>query len=133
MTFSLGSLGFALWYRVPISPDLEVYFVTYYVYSPYIEVLSIHMDEQIDGKTLIGSYVCSEKPGEFRWQPGSLTQVCPLWKNFLLIMFLAVIIYCFNTSRLLSMEFGLFLRISIKLRLMCNPSCCLYWKVQVHS
>nr|XP_017246046.1 PREDICTED: midasin isoform X2 [Daucus carota subsp. sativus] len=37
-------------------------------------VLSIHMDEQIDGKTLIGSYVCSEKPGEFRWQPGSLTQ-----------------------------------------------------------
>lgn len=36
------------------------------------------MDEQIDGKTLIGSYVCSEKPGEFRWQPGSLTQVCLL-------------------------------------------------------
>ncbi|XP_028119149.1 midasin-like [Camellia sinensis] len=38
------------------------------------QVLSIHMDEQIDGKTLIGSYVCTEKPGEFRWQPGSLTQ-----------------------------------------------------------
>ncbi|KAL5701488.1 hypothetical protein ACHQM5_026816 [Ranunculus cassubicifolius] len=37
-------------------------------------VLSIHMDEQMDGKTLIGSYVCTEKPGEFRWQPGSLTQ-----------------------------------------------------------
>ncbi|KAK6912183.1 LOW QUALITY PROTEIN: ATPase, dynein-related, AAA domain, partial [Dillenia turbinata] len=37
-------------------------------------VLSIHMDEQIDGKTLIGSYVSSEQPGEFRWQPGSLTQ-----------------------------------------------------------
>ncbi|KAM7483877.1 hypothetical protein LguiB_008460 [Lonicera macranthoides] len=32
------------------------------------------MDEQIDGKTLIGSYVCTEHPGEFRWQPGSLTQ-----------------------------------------------------------
>ncbi|KAI8544654.1 hypothetical protein RHMOL_Rhmol08G0312700 [Rhododendron molle] len=60
--------------QVPISLDLEVYVVTYRVYSPYIEVLSIHMDEQIDGKTLIGSYVCSEKPGEFRWQPGSLTQ-----------------------------------------------------------
>ncbi|GFY97181.1 midasin-like protein [Actinidia rufa] len=38
------------------------------------QVLSIHMDEQIDGKTLIGSYVCTENPGEFRWQPGSLTQ-----------------------------------------------------------
>ncbi|KAL3632042.1 hypothetical protein CASFOL_025026 [Castilleja foliolosa] len=37
-------------------------------------VLSIHMDEQIDGKTLLGSYVCGEQPGEFRWQPGSLTQ-----------------------------------------------------------
>ncbi|CBI35900.3 unnamed protein product, partial [Vitis vinifera] len=38
------------------------------------QVLSIHMDDQIDGKTLIGSYVCMERPGEFRWQPGSLTQ-----------------------------------------------------------
>ncbi|XVF27001.1 hypothetical protein REPUB_Repub14bG0069100 [Reevesia pubescens] len=37
-------------------------------------VLSIHMDDQIDGKTLVGSYVCTEQPGEFRWQPGSLTQ-----------------------------------------------------------
>ncbi|KAL0415065.1 UNVERIFIED_CONTAM: Midasin, partial [Sesamum latifolium] len=37
-------------------------------------VLAIHMDEQIDGKTLLGSYVCTEQPGEFRWQPGSLTQ-----------------------------------------------------------
>ncbi|KAF5204714.1 Midasin [Thalictrum thalictroides] len=38
------------------------------------QVLSIHMDEQMDGKTLIGSYVCTEQPGEFKWQPGSLTQ-----------------------------------------------------------
>ncbi|KAJ9190362.1 hypothetical protein P3X46_001577 [Hevea brasiliensis] len=38
------------------------------------QVLSIHMDEQIDGKTLIGTYVCGEQPGEFRWQPGSLIQ-----------------------------------------------------------
>ncbi|KAL6842329.1 hypothetical protein ACP4OV_027756 [Aristida adscensionis] len=37
-------------------------------------VLSIHMDEQMDGRTLIGSYVCTEKPGEFKWAPGSLTQ-----------------------------------------------------------
>ncbi|CAO2840240.1 unnamed protein product [Amaranthus hypochondriacus] len=38
------------------------------------QVLSIHMDEQIDGRTLVGSYVCTEQPGEFRWQPGPLTQ-----------------------------------------------------------
>nr|XP_011467404.1 PREDICTED: midasin isoform X1 [Fragaria vesca subsp. vesca] len=42
------------------------------------QVLSIHMDDQIDGRTLIGSYVCTEKPGEFRWQPGSLTQAVSL-------------------------------------------------------
>lgn len=29
----------------------------------------------MDVKGLIGSYVCAEQPGEFRWQPGSLTQV----------------------------------------------------------
>lgn len=38
------------------------------------QVLFIHMDDQMDSKTLVGSYICSEKPGEFRWQPGSLTQ-----------------------------------------------------------
>ncbi|XP_056176640.1 midasin isoform X2 [Syzygium oleosum] len=47
-------------------------------------VLSIQMDDQIDSKTLIGSYVCTEKPGEFRWQPGSLTQAIEngLWVVF---------------------------------------------------
>ncbi|KAK7258525.1 hypothetical protein RIF29_24105 [Crotalaria pallida] len=38
------------------------------------QVLSIQMDDQIDGRTLVGSYVCTDRPGEFRWQPGSLTQ-----------------------------------------------------------
>ncbi|XP_078434368.1 midasin-like protein isoform X2 [Wolffia australiana] len=38
------------------------------------QVLFIHMDDQMDSKVLVGSYVCSEQPGEFRWQPGSLTQ-----------------------------------------------------------
>ncbi|KAK4348719.1 hypothetical protein RND71_031474 [Anisodus tanguticus] len=32
------------------------------------------MDDQVDGKMLVGTYVCTEQPGEFRWQPGSLTQ-----------------------------------------------------------
>ncbi|RCV42665.1 hypothetical protein SETIT_9G233700v2 [Setaria italica] len=47
-------------------------------------VLFIHMDEQMDGRTLIGSYVCTEKPGEFKWAPGSLTQaiVKGLWIVF---------------------------------------------------
>lgn len=49
------------------------------------------MDDQIDGKTLIGSYVCAEKPGEFRWQPGSLTQVGYFFSFFnLLVSFLSL-------------------------------------------
>jgi midasin (ATPase involved in ribosome maturation) len=39
-------------------------------------VIFIHMDEQMDSRTLVGSYVCTEQPGEFKWNPGSLTQVC---------------------------------------------------------
>ncbi|KAM0949589.1 putative cobaltochelatase [Dioscorea sansibarensis] len=38
------------------------------------QVLFIHVDEQMDSKTLVGSYICTEVPGEFKWQPGSLTQ-----------------------------------------------------------
>ncbi|XP_010530743.1 PREDICTED: midasin-like [Tarenaya hassleriana] len=37
-------------------------------------VIFIHMDDQLDGKTLVGTYVCADQPGEFKWQPGSLTQ-----------------------------------------------------------
>ncbi|XP_028795363.1 midasin [Neltuma alba] len=38
------------------------------------QILSIQMDDQIDSRTLVGGYVCADRPGEFRWQPGSLTQ-----------------------------------------------------------
>ncbi|GAB4842594.1 hypothetical protein Ancab_012570 [Ancistrocladus abbreviatus] len=55
-----------------------------YTISLWELVLFIHMDEQIDGRMLIGSYVCTEQPGEFRWQPGSLTQAAMngLWVVF---------------------------------------------------
>ncbi|KAL3008468.1 hypothetical protein AAZX31_07G033800 [Glycine max] len=48
------------------------------------QVLSIQMDDQIDGRTLVGSYVCADRPGEFRWQAGSLTQAVQngLWIVF---------------------------------------------------
>ena len=34
----------------------------------------VHMDEQIDSKVLIGTYVCTECAGEFAWQPGVVSQ-----------------------------------------------------------
>jgi len=36
--------------------------------------LEIHLDDQTDSKSLFGSYVCADVPGEFYWQPGVLTQ-----------------------------------------------------------
>lgn len=38
-------------------------------------VVRIHMDDQMDSKTLLGAYTCTDVPGQFRWQPGVLTQV----------------------------------------------------------
>lgn len=37
-------------------------------------LLELHLDDQTDSKALIGSYVCSDVPGEFIWQPGLVTQ-----------------------------------------------------------
>lgn len=39
------------------------------------DAVYIHLNEQVDGKTLLGTYVCTEVPGDFRWQPGAVTQV----------------------------------------------------------
>lgn len=54
--------------------DYSVYFLLY-DFLLILIVVFIHMDDQLDGKTLVGTYVCTDQPGEFRWQPGSLTQV----------------------------------------------------------
>ena len=37
-------------------------------------LLELHLDDQTDSKALIGSYICSDIPGEFYWQPGLVTQ-----------------------------------------------------------
>ena len=37
-------------------------------------LVRVHMDEQIDSKVLLGTYVCSEGAGEFTWQPGVVSQ-----------------------------------------------------------
>ena len=39
------------------------------------ELVTIHVDDQMDAKSLLGAYVCTSVPGEFLWQPGPLTQV----------------------------------------------------------
>ena len=37
-------------------------------------LIRIQLDDQMDSKTLLGTYVCTDTPGEFLWQPGALTQ-----------------------------------------------------------
>ena len=34
----------------------------------------MHLGDQSDAKVLLGTYICTEVPGEFKWQPGALTQ-----------------------------------------------------------
>ncbi|KAK9809153.1 hypothetical protein WJX72_010301 [[Myrmecia] bisecta] len=38
------------------------------------DMVRIHVDGQMDGKSLLGAYVCTAVPGEFVWQPGPLTK-----------------------------------------------------------
>ena len=37
------------------------------------ELLELHVDEETDSKTLLGSYAATDIPGEFTWRPGALT------------------------------------------------------------
>ena len=38
------------------------------------DLVRLQLDDQIDSKTLLGTYTCTDIPGEFKWQPGALTQ-----------------------------------------------------------
>lgn len=40
-----------------------------------VDYITIHVDDQMDSKALLGAYVATTTPGEFTWQPGLLTQV----------------------------------------------------------
>jgi midasin len=37
------------------------------------ELLKIHLGDQTDGKLLLGTYMTTSTPGQFKWQPGVLT------------------------------------------------------------
>lgn len=42
------------------------------------ELLELHIDEETDSKTLLGSYVVTDVPGEFVWMAGPLTSAARL-------------------------------------------------------
>ena len=37
-------------------------------------MIKIHLGDQSDAKVLLGSYVCTDTPGQFKWVPGALTK-----------------------------------------------------------
>lgn len=39
------------------------------------DYLTVHVDDQMDSKSLLGTYIASSVAGEFNWQPGLLCQV----------------------------------------------------------
>lgn len=71
------------------------------------DFIKIQLGDQTDSKMLLGTYRCTDIPGEFIWQPGVLTQVfltvfldkytCQIHKFnpvlFLLTIFLIVLMY----------------------------------------
>eukprot|EP00890_Picochlorum_soloecismus_P003681 jgi/Picsp_1/4313/NSC_01821-R1_type a von willebrand factor domain-containing protein len=38
------------------------------------DMIHIYLNDQIDAKMMVGSYVCTSTPGQFRWAPGPLTR-----------------------------------------------------------
>lgn len=40
----------------------------------FADLIKVHLGDQTDSKLLLGSYMTTAVPGEFRWQPGVLTQ-----------------------------------------------------------
>ena len=38
-------------------------------------MVRVHVDDQMDSKSLLGAYVCTSTPEEFVWQAGPLSQV----------------------------------------------------------
>eukprot|EP01080_Neovahlkampfia_damariscottae_P007220 gene7221-11536_t len=38
------------------------------------DLIKVHLDESFDNKDLLGTYICTDVPGEFKWQPGALVK-----------------------------------------------------------
>lgn len=39
------------------------------------DIICINLGDQTDVKVLLGTYICTDTPGEFKWVPGVLTAV----------------------------------------------------------
>jgi len=50
----------------------------YFIITGHTEenLLVVQLGDETDSKMMLGSYHCTDIPGEFVWQPGALTKVC---------------------------------------------------------
>lgn len=59
--------------------------------------IKVQLGDQTDSKMLLGTYKCTDIPGEFVWQPGVLTQVT-LYSNTLITEILTLVQFNLNEN-----------------------------------
>lgn len=65
-----------------------------------LDMVRVHVDDQMDSKSLLGAYVCTSNPEEFVWQPGPLTQAsfCPSHPKFCSVVIAELYRNCSRTD-----------------------------------
>eukprot|EP00795_Rhopilema_esculentum_P017643 gene17642-9287_t len=80
---SLQSLAFAIMTKTPVLLEGELgagktslldHFALMMGKVEAPDILKLQLGDQTDSKSMLGIYVCTETPGEFKWQPGTLTK-----------------------------------------------------------
>lgn len=72
ISLSLSSRMPILLYGPPASGKSEM--ISYLASSTNNRLITLHLTDATDAKSLLGSYVCTDTPGEFKFQPGVLTK-----------------------------------------------------------
>ena len=56
-----------------VCPQFAIQYAAH-VFHLSIDLIRVNLDDSFDAKDLLGTYVCTDTPGEFRWQYGALTK-----------------------------------------------------------
>ena len=55
--------------------EIQVIYTSLTFVDQNVDLIKVHLGDQADAKVLLGTYICTDVPGEFKWQAGALTQV----------------------------------------------------------
>ncbi|KAK6055339.1 hypothetical protein COOONC_07156 [Cooperia oncophora] len=54
----------------------KTFLVSYAAKQLNLPLRTMQMGDQVDSKSLFGSYLCTEAAGQFLWKPSSFSEVC---------------------------------------------------------